>query len=132
MGPRQPLSFPKVTALIAGLFMRRFRNRVVAGIGRKSSSTRSGTGRKAVGSPLGLVAIVVVFIFSSVNISSQAIRTLASELGLPRDSSSRVLIGPNTFHQIVLFANGRRPRSTASRWRAPRSLNSAVAGSPSP
>jgi len=109
MGPRQPLSFPKVTALIAGLFMRRFRNRVVAGIGRKSSSTRSGTGRKAVGSPLGLVAIVVVFIFSSVNISSQAIRTLASELGLPRDSSSRVLIGPNTFHQIVLFAKGRRP-----------------------
>jgi membrane protease YdiL (CAAX protease family) len=111
MEQRQPLSFPKVTALIAGLFLRRFGNRMTAGLRRKGAGARTGTGRKAVGSPLGLMAIVVVFIFASFNISSQAMRTLASELGPPHDAAGRVEIHSHTYRQLRDFTAGDEPHS---------------------
>ena len=96
-----PVSFPKVTALIAGLFLRRFGNRMTAGLRRKSApGLRAGTGRKSVGSPLGLIAIVVIFIFNTVNISAEAIKTLASELGPTRDAAGRVEIGASIYDQL--------------------------------
>ena len=106
MEQRQPVSFGKVTALIARLFLRRFANRLTAGFVRKRTPGRTGTGRKGVGSPLGVVAIVIVFIFNSVNVASEAMRTLAAELGPPHDSSGRVEIHASTYGGLQTFARG--------------------------
>jgi membrane protease YdiL (CAAX protease family) len=105
MDQRHPVSFPKVTSLIAGLFMRRFVNRLTAGLLRKKEApdSRAGTGRKSVGSPLGLVAIVAIFIFNTVNISAEAVKTLASELGPTHDAAGRVEIGQSTYNLLSLY-----------------------------
>jgi hypothetical protein len=96
------ITFPKVTALIAGLFFRRFGNRMTAGLARKqaASAVRMGTGRKRIGSPLGFLALAVLFVFNAVNISSQALKTLASELGPPRDSAGRIEIRESTYERL--------------------------------
>ena len=113
MEPRQSLSFFKVTRLIAALLLRRFGNRMTSGLRRKSSAARTGTGRKSVGTPLGVVAILAVFIFNTVNVSSEAMKTLASELGPPHDSAGRVEIDPFTYGQLLDFAAGRVPHNLA-------------------
>jgi len=100
MEQREPVSFPKVTVLIAGLFLRRFGNRMVAGLPRKTPAGRTGIGRKGVGNPLGFLAIVILFVFNSVSISSEAMRTLASEIGPPRDAAGRVQIRSSTFERL--------------------------------
>jgi membrane protease YdiL (CAAX protease family) len=81
MEPRT-VTFPQVTSLIAGLYLRRFGNRISSGFWRKKQvpALRAGTGRKSIGNPLGLLAIVVIFVFNTVNISAEAIKTLASDL----------------------------------------------------
>jgi membrane protease YdiL (CAAX protease family) len=87
----QPVTFPRVTSLIAGLFMRRFGNRISAAWWKKGTpETRTGTGRKSVGNPLGLLAIVVIFIFNTVNISAEAIKTLAIELAANREGAGHI------------------------------------------
>jgi hypothetical protein len=105
MHQRRPLSFPRVTALIAGLFLRRFGNRMTAGLRWKKAApgARTGTGRKSVGSPLGIVAIIAIFIFNVVNISADAMKTLASELGPTRDSADRVEIRSATYFRLRYF-----------------------------
>jgi membrane protease YdiL (CAAX protease family) len=103
MEQRRPVPFQKVTALIAGLFMRRFGNRITAGFWwkKQSAPARPGTARKSVGNPLGLIAIVVIFIFNTVNISAEAVKTLASELGPTHDAAGRVEILPSTYDQLL-------------------------------
>jgi membrane protease YdiL (CAAX protease family) len=97
MEQRQHISFAKVTTLIAGLFLRRFGNRMAAGLRRKTGGARTGTGRKSVGNPIGLVAIVALFVFNFFNIASLAMKTLAAELGPSRDASGRVEIRRSTY-----------------------------------
>ncbi len=95
------VSFPTVARLIAGLYLRRFANRLAAGLRRRPRAGRTGTGRKnAVGNPLSLAAVVAVFIFSSVSISSDAMKTLASEMGPPRDASGRIEIRLGTYERL--------------------------------
>ena len=43
---------------------------------------------------------MVIFIFNSANISSEALRTLASELGPPRNSAGKVEIHGVVFDEI--------------------------------
>jgi hypothetical protein len=104
MEQRQTLPFHKVTTLIAGLFMRRFVNRLASGLrwgkGKQAPGSRTGVGRKAVGNPFSLVAIIVVFIFNTVNISGLAIKTLAAELGPAHDSAGRVEVEPYTYFRL--------------------------------
>jgi membrane protease YdiL (CAAX protease family) len=101
MEQRRSVSFPEVTALIAGLFMRRFGNRVTAGFWRRRQpAARDGTGRKSVGNPLGLVAIVAIFVFNTVNISAEAVKTLASEVGPTRDAAGRYEIRRAAYNQL--------------------------------
>ncbi len=102
MEAQRPVSFPRVTVLIAGLFLRRFVNRITAGLRRKKRTpdTRSGTGRKTIGNPLGFAAIVAVFIFNTVNISAEAIKTLSSELGPTHDAAGRIEISHLTYNRL--------------------------------
>jgi membrane protease YdiL (CAAX protease family) len=102
---QQPVSFPKVTGLIAGLFMRRFGNRMASGFRRrkKGAGERTGTGRKSISNPLGLLAIVVAFLFNSLNISTEAMRTLCSELGPPRDGAGRIEIRESTYNNLLSY-----------------------------
>ena len=109
MEQRRPLSFPQVAGLIAGLFLRRFGNRMAAGLRRKKSAGRTGTGRKSIGNPIGLVAIVVVFVFNSVSISSTALKTLASDIGPAHDSAGRVELHAYTWRQLRDFERGITP-----------------------
>jgi hypothetical protein len=99
---RQPVPFPKVAALIAALFFRRFRNRITSGTRRSSapSGERTGVGRKGAGNPLGLIAIIAIFIFNTVNLSADATRILASELGPAHDPAGRVLISRSTYWNL--------------------------------
>jgi len=100
MEPSQPVSFPRVTGIIARLFLRRFGNRLTSGLRRKKAGQRAGTGRKSVGSPLGVVAIVIMFIFNSVNISAEALKTLATELGPAHDAAGRVEVRASTYRRL--------------------------------
>jgi membrane protease YdiL (CAAX protease family) len=82
MPQRESLSFPRVASLIAGLYMRRFCNRFTAGFRRKNGDgTRTGIGRKSVGNPIGLVAIMGVFVFNAFSISAASLKTIATEMG---------------------------------------------------
>ena len=103
MDTRQPVSFVKVTRLIASLFLRRFGNRMASALRRrkKDGAVRTGTGRKAVSNPLGLAAIVVAFIFNSVNISGEAMKSLAAELGPVRARDGRVEIRKSTYENLL-------------------------------
>jgi len=103
MEQRRPVSFLKVTAIIAGLFLRRFGNRMTSGLGLKKGRgpARAGTGRKSVGNPLGLIAIIAIFIFNTVNISAEALKILASEIGPPHDAAGRVEITRSTYDQLL-------------------------------
>jgi membrane protease YdiL (CAAX protease family) len=109
MEQRQSVPFSKVVSLIAGLFLQRFCNRMTAGLRRRSAPGRAGVGRKGVGNPLGLVAIVIIFIFNSVNISSMAMRTLAAEIGPARDHAGRVEVHAITYQQLEDFGRGMGP-----------------------
>jgi len=75
----EPVSFVKVTARIAGLFLRRFGNWMGGRLRRRRRGAgRTGTGRKETGNLLGMMAILVVFVFNSVNLAAEAMKTLAS------------------------------------------------------
>ena len=100
--PRQPISFLKVAMLIAGLFLRRFVNRLASGFSRRKTGKRTGMGRKSLGNPVGAIAIVAVFIFNSISISADSLKTLAAELGPPHDSAGRVEVSRATYDQISL------------------------------
>jgi ABC-2 type transport system permease protein len=80
---RESLPFSRVASLIAGLFLRRFANRITAGFRRRTgdAAARSGTGRKSVGNPLGMIAIIGVFIFNAVNVSAESMKSVAAEIG---------------------------------------------------
>ena len=94
MESRPAVSFVDVSARIAGLYMRRFANRLFLGLrrGKTKSAERTGTARKRTGNPLGVVAIVVVFLFNSANIASEALKAVSAELGPARDVQGRVKI----------------------------------------
>jgi membrane protease YdiL (CAAX protease family) len=98
---RDPIPFPRVTFLIAALFLRRFGNRITAGFWRrKQDGARSGVGRKAIGNPLGLVAIFAIFIFNTASISSEAIKTVSTELGPTHDGAGRVELRRGTYNTL--------------------------------
>jgi membrane protease YdiL (CAAX protease family) len=105
MEQRRPVPFLKVTALIAGLFMRRFGNRMTSGFWWKKETpeARAGTGRKGAGNPLGLLAIIVIFVFNTVSISVEAVKTLASELGPTYDASGRAEIDRSTYNVLRAY-----------------------------
>ncbi len=87
MPQREELRFTRVASLIAGLFLRRLGNRMMAGFRRRNGEpgARTGTGRKSAGNPLGMVAILGVFIFNAFNVAAESMRTLAAEIGARSD-----------------------------------------------
>jgi ABC-2 type transport system permease protein len=94
----QTVSFPKATSLMAGLFLRRFVNRLVSGLRRRKTTVRTGTGRKSVGNPIGVVAVTIILLFNLVYVSTDAMKTLASEMGPPRDPAGRIEIRESTYY----------------------------------
>jgi len=102
MEQRPTVPFHKVTALIAGLYLRRFANRLTTGLRwkRPGPAARTGTARKSVGSPIGLIAMSFIFIFNLTNISTEALKTLSIELGPARDAMGRIEIDHGTYGRL--------------------------------
>ena len=93
----------RTTWLIAGLLLRRFLNRLRAGMKRRKNKPeqRTGTGRKHGGSMVLMLFLAVMFGFQSLNLSSNALRAIETTLEPLRDALGRFEINRFTYRQLA-------------------------------
>jgi len=91
----------RTTRLMAGLMVRRFLNRMAAGLRRKKKpQERTGTGRKPVGSIMVMLYLLVMIGFGAVSISSNILRSISAAIGPIRDVQGRVEILKSTYRDL--------------------------------
>lgn len=96
------MTFLHTTRLVAGLLFRRMCNRSLAGLRRKrKGGERTGTGRKAVGSPLLALFLMVWLGFIAVSLSFGLLVGISETLGPYRNADGHLEITQQMYQALV-------------------------------